>query len=108
MRACLRWGQPIAGAKRIPGAEKRAVAERHHGPQLPVPAVAPGLRRRTRWWPWTRPGRESFASEPLAVGAGRAGQQVQLETVAPKATLPYKGYSGQGLRRNQHHQKHSR
>ncbi len=43
-------------------------------------------------------GYESFASEPLETGpAGTAAQQVQLETVAPKAALPYKGYSGKGF-----------
>ena len=39
--------------------------------------------------------RESFASEPVEIGA--TPQQVQLETVAPKATQPYKGYSGKGF-----------
>jgi len=42
-------------------------------------------------------GLESFASEPLAVGSPGAAWQVQLETVVPKATQPYKGYSGQGF-----------
>ena len=41
-------------------------------------------------------GRESFASEPLETGTAVA-HQVQLETVAPKAALPYKGYSGKGF-----------
>ena len=39
--------------------------------------------------------RESFASEPIEIGA--TPQLVQLETVVPKATLPYKGYSGKGF-----------
>jgi hypothetical protein len=39
---------------------------------------------------------ESFASEPLRVGSQIAAQQIQLKTVAPKATQPYRGYSGQG------------
>ena len=43
-------------------------------------------------------GRESFASEPLETGpAAPAAHQVQLETVAAKATRPYKGYSGKGF-----------
>ncbi|GAB3868844.1 hypothetical protein GCM10028824_14810 [Hymenobacter segetis] len=42
-------------------------------------------------------GFESFASEPLAVGPGLFTHQVQLETIAPKATQPYKGYSGKGF-----------
>ncbi|GAB3573401.1 MGH1-like glycoside hydrolase domain-containing protein [Hymenobacter daeguensis] len=43
-------------------------------------------------------GRESFASEPLETGAAvAAAPQVQLETVAPKAALPYKGYTGKGF-----------
>jgi hypothetical protein len=41
--------------------------------------------------------RESFASEPLRVGEPASAHQVQLETVATKATQPYKGYSGQGF-----------
>jgi hypothetical protein len=40
---------------------------------------------------------ESFASEPLRVGGQAAAQQIQLETVVPKATHPYKGYTGQGF-----------
>ncbi|WP_245849722.1 alpha-L-rhamnosidase-related protein [Hymenobacter crusticola] len=42
-------------------------------------------------------GLESFASEPLPVGTQAAGQQYQLETIAPKAALPYKGFSGKGF-----------
>jgi len=42
-------------------------------------------------------GLKSFASELLPVGAQAAGQQYQLETVAPKASLPYKGFSGKGF-----------
>ncbi|WP_324671454.1 MGH1-like glycoside hydrolase domain-containing protein [Hymenobacter sp. GOD-10R] len=42
-------------------------------------------------------GLESFASEPLPVGTQAAGQQYQLETLAPKAALPYKGFSGSGF-----------
>ena len=41
-------------------------------------------------------GRESFASEPLETGVV-AVAPVQLETVAPKATQAYKGYSGKGF-----------
>ncbi|RZK19920.1 MAG: glycogen debranching protein [Hymenobacter sp.] len=40
-------------------------------------------------------GLESFASEPLPVGG--TAQQVQLETVAAKANLPCKGFSGRGF-----------
>ncbi|MBW3127797.1 glycogen debranching protein [Hymenobacter profundi] len=40
-------------------------------------------------------GLESFASEPLPVGS--QSQQVQLETVAAKSALPYKGFSGKGF-----------
>ncbi|MFD1874069.1 MGH1-like glycoside hydrolase domain-containing protein [Hymenobacter bucti] len=39
----------------------------------------------------------SFASEPLPVGELGSVHQVQLETVAVKATQPYQGYSGQGF-----------
>jgi len=51
-------------------------------------------------------GRESFASEPLGIieiplgssgGVGQRLVQIQLETVAPKAALPYKGYTGKGF-----------
>ena len=44
-------------------------------------------------------GRESFASEPLETGAETAAitRQVQLETVAPKAALAYKGFTGKGF-----------
>ncbi len=43
-------------------------------------------------------GLESFASEPLAVaGEGMAARRVQLETVAPKARLPYQGFTGTGF-----------
>ncbi|GAA3967644.1 MGH1-like glycoside hydrolase domain-containing protein [Hymenobacter antarcticus] len=41
-------------------------------------------------------GRESFASEPLETGVV-AVAPVQLETLAPKATQAYKGYSGKGF-----------
>ncbi|WP_426061739.1 MGH1-like glycoside hydrolase domain-containing protein [Hymenobacter sp. B1770] len=41
-------------------------------------------------------GTESFASEPLEIEAA-AKTQMQLETVAPKAALAYKGFSGQGF-----------
>jgi hypothetical protein len=40
-------------------------------------------------------GLESFASEPLAVGAPAA--EVQLETVAAPASYAYKGFSGKGF-----------
>ena len=40
-------------------------------------------------------GLESFASEPLAVGAPAA--EVQLETVVPAASYAYKGFSGRGF-----------
>jgi len=40
-------------------------------------------------------GLESFASEPLPVGAPAA--EVQLETLAPAAAYAYKGFSGQGF-----------
>ena len=46
-------------------------------------------------------GAESFASEPLGVaslGPGAIAQRlIQLETLAPKATQAYKGYSGKGF-----------
>jgi hypothetical protein len=42
-------------------------------------------------------GLESFASEPLPVGSQPTARQVQLETVATKAALPYKGFTGQGF-----------
>ncbi len=42
-------------------------------------------------------GQESFASEPLVFNGEKLEHQIQLETVAPKATQPYKGYSGQGF-----------
>ena len=42
--------------------------------------------------------RESFASEPLELGReATGGVLVQLETVAGKSALPYKGYSGKGF-----------
>ncbi|RZK24562.1 MAG: glycogen debranching protein [Hymenobacter sp.] len=42
-------------------------------------------------------GLESFASEPLVVSGSAADRVVQLETIAPKATQPYKGYTSQGF-----------
>lgn len=42
-------------------------------------------------------GLESFASEPLVVNGEQFSQQVQLETVAPKAARAYKGFTGQGF-----------
>ncbi|WP_226915623.1 carbohydrate-binding protein [Hymenobacter siberiensis] len=45
----------------------------------------------------TRAGLQSFASEPLAVGPGLFTHENQLETLAPKATQPYKGYAGKGF-----------
>ncbi|MGY3089394.1 hypothetical protein ACVWYF_002442 [Hymenobacter sp. UYAg731] len=44
-------------------------------------------------------GQESFASEPIEIDYDRnpAQQQIQLEALAPKATQPYKGYSGKGF-----------
>ncbi len=42
--------------------------------------------------------RESFASEPLELGSeATGGHLVQLETVAGKSLLPYKGFSGKGF-----------
>ncbi|MGI4875043.1 MAG: MGH1-like glycoside hydrolase domain-containing protein [Janthinobacterium lividum] len=40
-------------------------------------------------------GRQSFASEPLPVG--ETSQQVQLETLAAPAKLPYQGFTGAGF-----------
>ncbi|GAB3730061.1 hypothetical protein GCM10027594_12100 [Hymenobacter agri] len=43
-------------------------------------------------------GRESFASEPLELGhEATGGVLVQLETVAAKSVMPYKGYTGKGF-----------
>src|SRR5205823_5045308 len=42
-------------------------------------------------------GLASFASEPLPVSGQATAQQVQLETVAAKAALPYQGFTGQGF-----------
>ncbi|MGI4734555.1 MAG: MGH1-like glycoside hydrolase domain-containing protein [Janthinobacterium lividum] len=42
-------------------------------------------------------GLESFASEPLPVRGQPTARQVQLETVAAKAALPYKGFTGNGF-----------
>ncbi|MDJ0364159.1 glycogen debranching protein [Hymenobacter sp. H14-R3] len=42
-----------------------------------------------------RQGLESFASEPLPVGA--PATEVQLETLAPAAAYAYKGFSGKGF-----------
>ncbi|MBC6607630.1 glycogen debranching protein [Hymenobacter sp. BT188] len=42
-------------------------------------------------------GLESFASEPLVVNGEKFSQLYQLESVAPKAALPYKGFTGQGF-----------
>ncbi|MBD2770420.1 glycogen debranching protein [Hymenobacter sp. BT664] len=42
-------------------------------------------------------GRESFASEPLETGPTIPARWVQLETVAPKANLAYKGFTGHGF-----------
>ncbi|WP_046243456.1 MGH1-like glycoside hydrolase domain-containing protein [Hymenobacter terrenus] len=42
-------------------------------------------------------GRESFASEPVETGHDAPVRQVQLETVAPKAALAYRGFTGQGF-----------
>jgi hypothetical protein len=42
-------------------------------------------------------GLESFASEPLVVNGEQFSQQVQMETIVPKAARGYKGYTGQGF-----------
>jgi hypothetical protein len=42
-------------------------------------------------------GIESFASEPLVVNGEQLSQLYQLEAVAPKAALPYKGFTGAGF-----------
>ncbi|GAB3232206.1 hypothetical protein GCM10027346_19290 [Hymenobacter seoulensis] len=42
-------------------------------------------------------GFESFASEPLAVGADKLRTVVELETATAKSTKPYKGYLGKGF-----------
>ncbi|WP_310395400.1 MGH1-like glycoside hydrolase domain-containing protein [Hymenobacter sp.] len=42
-------------------------------------------------------GRESFASEPIETGSEADDRQVQLETVAAKAALAYKGSTGKGF-----------
>ena len=42
-------------------------------------------------------GHGSFASEPVETAGRVADEALQLETVAPKATQAYKGYSGQGF-----------
>ena len=42
-------------------------------------------------------GRESFASEPLETGPEAAARRVQLEAVAPKANLAYRGFTGKGF-----------
>ncbi|MCC3156552.1 glycogen debranching protein [Hymenobacter sp. 15J16-1T3B] len=42
-------------------------------------------------------GYESFASEPLPVGAAKFQRVVQAEAFAPAARLPYKGFTGQGF-----------
>ncbi|WP_223284604.1 carbohydrate-binding protein [Hymenobacter qilianensis] len=42
-------------------------------------------------------GLESFASEPLVVNGEKFSQLYQLESVTPKAALPYKGFTGQGF-----------
>lgn len=42
-------------------------------------------------------GYESFASEPLRIIPGNRSQIIELETMNPKATLPYKGFSGDGF-----------
>ena len=43
------------------------------------------------------PGLASFASEPLRLGPSAPGQLVQLETLTPRAALPYQGYAGSGF-----------
>jgi hypothetical protein len=40
---------------------------------------------------------QSFASEPVVVTKKGGSQQVQLETIAPKAIQSYKGYTGKGF-----------
>ena len=42
-------------------------------------------------------GLASFANEPVVVAPGKARQVYEFETVAGKARLPYKGYSGNGF-----------
>ncbi|SNS01267.1 alpha-L-rhamnosidase-related protein [Hymenobacter mucosus] len=42
-------------------------------------------------------GLESFASEPLPVRGNGFSRETQLETIIPKAALPYKGFSGAGF-----------
>lgn len=42
-------------------------------------------------------GIESFASEPIQIIPEGFAQQIQMETVAPKSTLSYSGFSGEGF-----------
>ncbi|RAK68159.1 MGH1-like glycoside hydrolase domain-containing protein [Hymenobacter edaphi] len=42
-------------------------------------------------------GYESFASEPLPVGAAKFERIYQMEAFAPAARLPYKGFTGKGF-----------
>ena len=92
----LSWA-PVAGAQSYQVLKNAQLITANANPALgwPVPAAAYAEYQVVAV---DGQGLESFASEPIAVtGEGTAAQQVQLETVAARARLPYQGYTGAGF-----------
>ena len=92
----LSWA-PLAGAKayRVLKNGRELTANANAATGWPVPTAA---YSECQVIAVDDQGLESFVSEPVAViGEGTAGQQVPLETVAPKSKLPYQGFTGAGF-----------
>ncbi|GAC1587903.1 MAG: hypothetical protein NVS3B25_04200 [Hymenobacter sp.] len=89
----LAWA-PVPGATAYQVLKNGALLTTTTTPEFPVPA---GSFAAYQVVAVDAAGRESFASEPQEIGADATTRQVQLETVAPKAALAYKGFTGQGF-----------
>ncbi|WP_400193425.1 MGH1-like glycoside hydrolase domain-containing protein [Hymenobacter sp. B81] len=83
----------VAGATAYQVLRNGRFAGRTTEPSFPVPADYASWQVVAN----DRQGWESFASEPLEVGRESASQVYQLEAAAPKARLPYPGFTGAGF-----------
>ncbi|GGG33779.1 hypothetical protein GCM10011378_07790 [Hymenobacter glacieicola] len=89
----LRWA-PVAGATAYQVLRNGQFAARTTETEFAVPA---GAYAEYQVVALGQSGLESFASEPLSVPGTAFSHLYQLETVAPKAQLPYKGFTGGGF-----------
>ena len=94
-QGCLSWSKP-EGAEKFLVLKNGALVTTIRTPEYVVPA---GPFAAYQIIAVDEAGRESFASEPIETGleAATAIRSVQLETLVPKATQAYKGYSGKGF-----------